>query len=79
MPAYFTSDQHAATKIAGHVAGFNVLRIINEPTAAAIAYAHTKMLQGNVLVFDLNFLTLLSCAVADPAYDILTTDGNSTP
>ena len=42
VPAYFTSDQRAATKNAGRIAGFNVLRIINEPTAAAIAYAHTK-------------------------------------
>ena len=52
VPAYFTSDQRAATKNAGRIAGFNVLRIINEPTAAAIAYAHTKNAQGNVLVFD---------------------------
>ena len=64
VPAYFTSDQRAATKNAGRIAGFNVLRIINEPTAAAIAYAHTKNAQGNVLVFDLveELLTLPSCA-----------------
>ena len=79
VPAYFTSDQRAATKNAGRIAGFNVLRIINEPTAAAIAYAHTKNAQGNVLVFDLGGGTfdVTIMRVADHAYDILATDGNS--
>ena len=79
VPAYFTSDQRAATKTAGRIAGFNVLRIINEPTAAAIAYAHTKNAQGNVLVFDLGGGTfdVTIMRVADHAYDILATDGNS--
>jgi len=79
VPAYFTSDQRAATKNAGRIAGFNVLRIINEPTAAAIAYAHTKSAQGNVLVFDLGGGTfdVTIMRVADHAYDILATDGNS--
>ena len=64
VPTYFTSDQRAATKNAGRIAGFNVLRIINEPTAAAIAYAHTKNAQGvswsSTLVG--GTLTLPSCA-----------------
>ena len=79
VPAYFTSDQRAATKNAGRIAGFNVLRIINEPTAAAIAYAHTKSAQGNVLVFDLGGGTfdVTIMRVANHAYDILATDGNS--
>lgn len=79
VPAYFTSDQRAATKNAGRIAGFNVLRIINEPTAAAIAYAHNKNAQGNVLVFDLGGGTfdVTIMRVADHAYDILATDGNS--
>ena len=79
VPAYFTSDQRAATKNAGRIAGFNVLRIINEPTAAAIAYAHTKNAQGNVLVFDLGGGTfdVTIMRVADHAYGILATDGNS--
>jgi len=79
VPAYFTSDQRAATKNAGRIAGFNVLRIINEPTAAAIAYAHTKSAQGNVLVFDLGGGTfdVTIMRMADHAYDILATDGNS--
>ena len=79
VPAYFTSDQRAATKTAGRIAGFNVLRIINEPTAAAIAYAHTKNARGNVLVFDLGGGTfdVTIMRMADHAYDILATDGNS--
>ena len=54
------------------------MRIINEPTAAAIAYAHTKNAQGNVLVFDLGGGTfdVTIMRVADHAYDILATDGN---
>ncbi|MGT2907520.1 Hsp70 family protein [Streptococcus dentiloxodontae] len=79
VPAYFTSDQRAATKNAGRLAGFNVLRIINEPTAAAIAYAHIKGAQGNVLVYDLGGgtfdVTIMN--VTDHSYDILATDGNS--
>jgi L1 cell adhesion molecule like protein len=54
-PAYFNDAQRAATKDAGAIAGLNVLRIINEPTAAAIAYGLDKAGQGerNVLIFDL--------------------------
>lgn len=53
-PAYFTDAQRQATKDAGTIAGLNVLRIINEPTAAAIAYGLDKKLSGeqNVLIFD---------------------------
>lgn len=55
VPAYFNDSQRQATKDAGHIAGLNVLRVINEPTAAAIAYGLDKMGQGerNVLIFDL--------------------------
>jgi L1 cell adhesion molecule like protein len=55
VPAYFNDSQRQATKDAGTIAGLNVLRIINEPTAAAIAYGMDKKDQGekNVLVFDL--------------------------
>ena len=58
VPAYFNDSQRKATKDAGDIAGLNVLRIINEPTAAAIAYGLDKMaLAGsigkrNVLIFD---------------------------
>ena len=55
VPAYFNDSQRQATKDAGVIAGLNVLRIINEPTAAAIAYGLDKMKKGeqNVLIFDL--------------------------
>ncbi|KAJ2942730.1 hypothetical protein O0L34_g14918 [Tuta absoluta] len=55
VPAYFNDAQRQATKDAGAIAGLNVLRIINEPTAAALAYGLDKNLKGerNVLIFDL--------------------------
>lgn len=55
VPAYFNDSQRQATKDAGTIAGINVLRIINEPTAAALAYGLDKNLKGerNVLIFDL--------------------------
>lgn len=55
VPAYFNDSQRQATKDAGMIAGLNVKRIINEPTAAALAYGLDKNLQGekNVLIFDL--------------------------
>lgn len=55
VPAYFNDSQRQATKDAGSISGMNVLRIINEPTAAAIAYGLDKKGKGerNVLIFDL--------------------------
>lgn len=55
VPAYFNDSQRQATKDAGTISGMNVLRIINEPTAAAIAYGLDKKVVGerNVLIFDL--------------------------
>merc|ERR1711927_130516 len=55
VPAYFNDSQRQATKDAGTIAGLNVMRIINEPTAAAIAYGLDKKASGerNVLIFDL--------------------------
>lgn len=55
VPAYFNDNQRQATKDAGSIAGINVLRIINEPTAAAIAYGLDKKGDGerHVLIFDL--------------------------
>ena len=54
VPAYFNDGQRQATKDAGQIAGLNVLRIINEPTAAAIAYGlDNKSIEQNVLIFDL--------------------------
>ena len=55
VPAYFNDSQRQATKDAGTISGLNVLRIINEPTAAAIAYGLNKRGSGehHVLIFDL--------------------------
>ena len=57
VPAYFNDSQRQATKDAGVIAGLNVMRIINEPTAAAIAYGldkkATSVGEKNVLIFDL--------------------------
>ena len=54
VPAYFNDSQRQATKDAGSISGLNVLRIINEPTAAAIAYGlDKKVTDTNVLIFDL--------------------------
>eukprot|EP00325_Prymnesiales_sp_UTEX-LB-985_P016892 CAMPEP_0174754968 /NCGR_PEP_ID=MMETSP1094-20130205/106000_1 /TAXON_ID=156173 /ORGANISM="Chrysochromulina brevifilum, Strain UTEX LB 985" /LENGTH=363 /DNA_ID=CAMNT_0015960851 /DNA_START=73 /DNA_END=1161 /DNA_ORIENTATION=+ len=57
VPAYFNDSQRASTKDAGSIAGLNVLRIINEPTAAAIAYGLDKQssAERNVLIFDLGY------------------------
>ena len=55
VPAYFNDSQRQATKDAGAISGLNILRIINEPTAAAIAYGLDKKTDGerNVLIYDL--------------------------
>jgi molecular chaperone DnaK len=53
VPAYFNDAQRQATKNAGEIAGLNVLRIINEPTAAALAYGFDKKESGKILVYDL--------------------------
>jgi L1 cell adhesion molecule like protein len=63
VPAYFNDAQRQATKDAGVIAGLNIVRIINEPTAAAIAYGLDKQGTGerNVLIFDLGG-KLVPCA-----------------
>jgi L1 cell adhesion molecule like protein len=52
VPAYFNDSQRKATKDAGTIAGLNVIRVINEPTAAALAYGLDKKGEQNVLIFD---------------------------
>jgi L1 cell adhesion molecule like protein len=66
VPAYFNDSQRQATKDAGAIAGLNVLRIINEPTAAAIAYGLDKKTVGskNVLIFDCGGKRSASCGKA---------------
>jgi molecular chaperone HscA len=53
VPAYFDEAQRQATKDAARIAGLNVLRLLSEPTAAAVAYGLDKKLEGNVIIFDL--------------------------
>jgi molecular chaperone DnaK (HSP70) len=68
VPAYFNDSQRQATKDAGVIAGLNVLRIINEPTAAAIAYGLDKKGPSkNILIFDCGGKRSASCGV-NPLY-----------
>jgi len=81
VPAYFNDSQRQATKDAGTIAGLNVSRIINEPTAAAIAYGLDKQGQGekNVLIFDLGGgtfdVSLLS--IEDGIFEVKATNGHT--
>jgi len=81
VPAYFNDSQRQATKDAGHIAGLNVLRIINEPTAAAIAYGLDKKTEGerNILIFDLGVgtfdVSLLS--IDDGIFEVKATAGDT--
>jgi len=80
VPAYFTDQQRQATKDAGLIAGLNVLRIINEPTAAAIAYGLDKnMKDQNVLVFDLGGGTFdVSLLTIDEGiFEVVATSGDT--
>lgn len=82
VPAYFNDSQRQATKDAGRVAGLNVLRIINEPTAAAIAYGLDKKGSDcNVLVFDLGGgtfdVSLLNISSDESMFHVLATAGDT--
>lgn len=79
VPAYFNDAQRKATKEAGVIAGLNVLRIINEPTAASLAYGLDKSAAEKILVYDLGGgtfdVTVLD--VGDGVFEVLSTDGNA--
>ncbi|XP_072165772.1 heat shock 70 kDa protein IV [Diadema setosum] len=81
VPAYFNDAQRQATKDAGVIAGLNVLRIINEPTAAALAYGLDKKLQGekHVLIFDLGGGTfdVSILAIDDGVFEVKSTAGDT--
>ena len=79
VPAYFTDAQRQATKDAGAIAGLEVLRIINEPTAAALAYGVDKEEDGKVLVFDLGGGTfdVSILELGDGVFEVLATSGNN--
>ena len=79
VPAYFNDAERQATKNAAEIAGLEVLRIINEPTAAALAYGLEKNQDGTILVFDLGGGTfdVSVLDVADGVFEVLSTSGNS--
>ncbi len=79
VPAYFSDAQRQATKDAGKVAGLDVLRIINEPTAAALAYGLDKEDEQKVLVFDLGGGTfdVSILEIGDGIFQVLATSGNN--
>ena len=63
VPAYFTDSQRQATKEAGRIAGLDVKRIINEPTAASLAYGLDDDKEQTILVFDLGEVHLMSLSL----------------
>ncbi len=79
VPAYFNDAQRQATKNAGKIAGLNVLRIINEPTAAALAYGMDKKLNQTILVFDLGGGTfdVSILEVGDGVFEVKSTNGDT--
>ncbi len=79
VPAYFTDAQRQATKDAGVIAGLEVKRIINEPTASALAYGLDKQKEEKVLVFDLGGGTfdVSVLEIADGVIEVLATNGNN--
>ena len=79
VPAYFTDSQRQATKDAGAIAGLDVKRIINEPTAAALAYGLEKKKEEKVLVFDLGGGTfdVSVLEIADGVIEVIATAGNN--
>ena len=80
VPAYFTDAQRQATKDAGRIAGLDVKRIINEPTAAALAYGMDKLdLDKKILVFDLGGGTfdVSILEIGDGTFEVLATAGNN--
>jgi molecular chaperone DnaK len=79
VPAYFNDSQRQATKDAGTIAGLEVMRIINEPTAAALAYGLDKGHEQTILVYDLGGGTfdVSILEIGDGVFDVLATDGDT--
>ncbi len=79
VPAYFSDAQRQATKDAGKIAGLDVLRIINEPTAAALAYGMDKENAQKIMVFDLGGGTfdVSLLEISDGVFEVLATAGNN--
>ncbi len=79
VPAYFNDAQRQATKDAGRIAGLNVLRIVNEPTAAALAYGLDKNKNGTVAVYDLGGGTfdISILEIIDGVFEVKSTNGDT--
>ena len=79
VPAYFNDAQRQATKDAGKIAGLNVLRIINEPTAAALAYGMDKKSAGTIAVYDLGGGTfdISILEIGDGVFEVKSTNGDT--
>lgn len=79
VPAYFNDAQRQATKDAGRIAGLDVLRIINEPTAAALAYGFGKNIDRTIAVYDLGGGTfdISILRIADGVFEVLATGGDT--
>jgi molecular chaperone DnaK len=79
VPAYFNDGQRQATKDAGRIAGLDVLRIINEPTAAALAYGFGRTVNGKITVFDLGGGTfdVSVLEVGNGVFDVIATGGDT--
>ena len=79
VPAYFNDSQRQATKDAGKIAGLNVMRIINEPTAASLAYGLDKSNEGKIAVFDLGGGTfdVSILEVGDGVFEVKATSGDT--
>ncbi len=79
VPAYFDDNQRQATKDAGKIAGLNVLRIINEPTAAALAYGLDKKIEEKIVVFDLGGGTfdVSILEIGDGVFEVKATNGDT--
>ena len=79
VPAYFNDSQRQATKDAGLIAGLEVLRIINEPTAASLAYGLQKRTQGTIAVYDLGGGTfdISILKLKNGIFEVLSTNGNT--
>ncbi len=79
VPAYFNDAQRQATKDAGRIAGLDVLRIVNEPTAASLAYGLQRLAQGVIAVYDLGGGTfdVSILRVKDGIFEVLATNGNT--
>ncbi|HCP31795.1 TPA: molecular chaperone DnaK, partial [Candidatus Acetothermia bacterium] len=79
VPAYFNDSQRQATKDAGKIAGLEVMRIINEPTAAALAYGLDKTEEQTILVFDLGGGTfdVSILEIGEGVFEVIATDGDT--